>query len=70
MAAHLEPQVARDPQTANFTEFKDYVPHDQIVVELAPVFARFAAERIGDETFGDFCDRVGVAELAGTPASV
>ena len=52
------------------TEFKDYVPHDQIVVELAPVFARFAAERIGDETFGDFCDRVGVAELAGAPASV
>ncbi len=49
------------------TEFKDYVPHDQIVHELSPVFARFAAERIGGESFGDFCDRVGVAELAGVP---
>ncbi|MDR3621453.1 MAG: NADPH-dependent assimilatory sulfite reductase hemoprotein subunit [Paludisphaera borealis] len=49
-------------------EFKDYVPHDQIVAELSPVFARFVADRIGGETFGDFCDRVGVAELGGVPA--
>jgi sulfite reductase (ferredoxin) len=47
------------------TEFKDYVPHDQIVTELSPVFARFVAERNEGESFGDFCDRVGVAELAG-----
>ena len=26
-------------------EFKDYVPFDQVVAELVPVFARFKAER-------------------------
>jgi sulfite reductase (ferredoxin) len=46
------------------TEFKDYVPYDQVVAELVPVFSRFKAERAGDETFGDFCARIGVEELA------
>ena len=46
-------------------EFKDYVPFDQVVAELVPVFARFKAERQNGETFGDFCDRIGVEELAG-----
>ena len=50
-------------------EFKDYVPHDQIVAELSPVFARFASERVGGETFGDFCDRLGMAELGGVAAT-
>ncbi len=45
-------------------EFKDYVPYDQVVTELVPVFTRFKAERLDHETFGDFCDRVGVEELA------
>jgi sulfite reductase (ferredoxin) len=45
-------------------EFKDYVPYDQIVAELRPVFARFRAERLDGESFGDFCDRLGVEELA------
>ncbi len=45
-------------------EFKDYVPYDRVVAELVPVFARFKAERLGDESFGDFCDRIGVEELA------
>jgi sulfite reductase (ferredoxin) len=45
-------------------EFKDYVRYDQVVAELLPVFVRFKAERKGDETFGDFCDRIGVLELA------
>ena len=49
-------------------EFKDYVPHDRIVAELVPVFARFKAERLPDEGFGDFCHRVGVEELAGVPS--
>lgn len=49
-------------------EFKDYVPFDRVVAELVPVFARFKAERLPDETFGDFCDRVGVEELAGEPS--
>lgn len=45
-------------------EFKDYVPYDRVVAELVPVFARFKAECLGDESFGDFCDRIGVEELA------
>jgi sulfite reductase (ferredoxin) len=45
-------------------EFKDYVPYDRIVAELRPVFARFKAERLDGESFGDFCDRLGVEELA------
>ena len=49
-------------------EFKDYVPIGQVAAELAPVFARFKAERLVGETFGDFCHRVGVEELAGAPA--
>ncbi len=43
--------------------FKDYVPFDRVVAELVPVFARFKAERFADETFGDFCHRIGVEEL-------
>ena len=46
------------------TEFKDYVPCDQIVAELMPVFSRFKEERRPAESFGDFCDRIGVEELA------
>jgi sulfite reductase (ferredoxin) len=46
------------------TEFKDYVPYDQVVAELVPVFVRFKAERNDGESLGDFCDRIGVLELA------
>jgi sulfite reductase (ferredoxin) len=46
--------------------FKDYVPHDQIVAELMPVFSRFKAEREVGESFGDFCERIGIDELART----
>jgi len=46
-------------------EFKDYVPHDQVVPVLVPVFQRFQAQRQNGETFGEFCARLGVAELAG-----
>ncbi len=42
------------------TLFKDYVPYENIVAELAPIFARFAAERSEGESFGEFCDRAGV----------
>ena len=48
-------------------EFKDYVPYDQVVAELVPVFSRFKAERNDGESFGDFCDRIGIPELAGSP---
>lgn len=44
-------------------EFKDYVPYDQVVAELVPVLARFKEERNPGESFGDFCDRLGVDEL-------
>ena len=46
-------------------EFKDYVPHDQIVPVLIPVFERFQSQRQNGETFGEFCARLGVEELAG-----
>jgi sulfite reductase (ferredoxin) len=45
-------------------EYKDYVPYDRVVAELMEVFSRFKAERYPDEPFGDFCDRIGVEELA------
>jgi sulfite reductase (ferredoxin) len=45
-------------------EFKDYVPHDQIVSELLPVFERFKADRLDGESFGEFCARVSVEALA------
>jgi sulfite reductase (ferredoxin) len=50
-------------------EYKDYVPYDRVVAELVPVFARFKAERHEAEFFGDFCDRIGVEELARSPAA-
>jgi len=50
-------------------EFKDYVPFDQVVPELAPIFARFKADRLDRESFGDFCHRVGVETLASEPTS-
>jgi sulfite reductase (ferredoxin) len=49
-------------------EFKDYVPFDRVVPELVPVFSRYKSERLEGETFGDFCDRVGVEDLAGEPS--
>jgi sulfite reductase (ferredoxin) len=50
-------------------EYKDYVPYDKVVAELVPVFARFKAERLLCESFGDFCDRIGVENLARASAS-
>jgi sulfite reductase (ferredoxin) len=47
--------------------FKDYVPYDQVVDELVPVFSRFKSERFNGESFGDFCHRIGVEALAGEP---
>jgi sulfite reductase (ferredoxin) len=75
-SAHINPDGTPGPGTYTIflggrrigdrlnVEFKDYVPYDQVVAELLPVFTRFKAERAGGETFGDFCDRVGVDELA------
>ncbi len=38
---------------------KDLVPRDQIVDLLRPLLAKFAADRQGSETFGDYCQRIG-----------
>ncbi|WP_422930005.1 NADPH-dependent assimilatory sulfite reductase hemoprotein subunit [Singulisphaera sp. PoT] len=46
--------------------YKDYVPFDKVVPELIPLFTRFRDERHPGETFGDFCDRLGVENLAAT----
>ena len=45
--------------------YKESVKQEDIVNELRPVFTRFANERIADEHFGDFCERVLLKE---TPA--
>jgi sulfite reductase (ferredoxin) len=45
-------------------EYKDYVPYDKVVEVLLPVLHRFKVERHSGETLGDFCDRIGVEELA------
>jgi sulfite reductase (ferredoxin) len=45
--------------------YKDYVPFDQVVSELVPVFSRFKEERLSGEPLGDFCARVGVESLRG-----
>jgi sulfite reductase (ferredoxin) len=50
------------------TQFKDYVPYDQVVAELVPVFVRYEALAQAGESFGDFCDRIGVEELARSQA--
>lgn len=50
-------------------EYKDYVPYDQIVAELIPVFELFKAERLEGESFGDFCLRMGTALPAAKQAS-
>ena len=43
--------------------FAETVPLDKIVPTLVPVLRLFAAERQKNETFGDFCHRVGISRL-------
>ena len=45
------------------TEYVDRIPVARVADVLAPVLAAFEAERSGDERFGDYCHRVGVAAL-------
>ena len=45
-------------------EYKDYVPYDQVVAEIGLVLSRYKADRLPGESFGDFCQRIGVEELA------
>jgi sulfite reductase (ferredoxin) len=46
------------------TLYKDMVPHDQVVPTLALVLAYFKHDRLPEESFGDFCHRKGVADIA------
>ena len=45
--------------------YKDYVPFDQVIPELVAVLERFRVERESGESFGDYCHRMGVENLAG-----
>ncbi len=47
---------------------RDLVHRDDIVPLLRPVLALFKEERTPGETFGDWCQRVGVEALAGAVA--
>ncbi|ADB16007.1 Sulfite reductase (NADPH) [Pirellula staleyi DSM 6068] len=44
--------------------YKDYVPAEEVVSTLVPVFTYFKQSRQNGETLGDFCHRVGQADLA------
>src|SRR5262249_7108379 len=80
-SAHVNPDGTPGPGTYTIflggrslgdrlnVEFKDYVPYDRVVAELIPVFIRFKAEHLDGESFGDFCDRLGVEELARSAAA-
>jgi len=43
--------------------YKDLVPFESLVTTLRPVFAAFKKDRLVDESFGDFCARVGNEQL-------
>ncbi len=43
--------------------FKDLVPEEEVVATIAPLFLYFKQERLANETFGDFCQRKGAADL-------
>ena len=43
--------------------YKDLVPADQVALELLRVFKYYAQARDEDESFGDFCHRIGQEQL-------
>jgi sulfite reductase beta subunit-like hemoprotein len=43
--------------------YKDYVPAENVVEELVPVFVYFKQAREPGESLGDFCHRIGLAGL-------
>jgi sulfite reductase (ferredoxin) len=43
--------------------YKDYVPAEEVVSTLVPLFVYFKTDRAPQETFGDFCQRKGVEDL-------
>ncbi len=46
------------------TIYKDLVPFEELMNTLTPVFVAFKQHRQPTETFGDFCHRVGNAQLS------
>jgi sulfite reductase (ferredoxin) len=44
-------------------ELRDLLPRSQIVMTLRPLLAQFKTERLGGESFGDFCHRLGKDKL-------
>ncbi|MFN8419852.1 MAG: NADPH-dependent assimilatory sulfite reductase hemoprotein subunit [Anaerolineae bacterium] len=51
------------------TQFRDLVPITEIGATLRPVFAYFRDQRFPEESFGDFCARVGLETLRNLPIS-
>ncbi|MGL4552203.1 MAG: NADPH-dependent assimilatory sulfite reductase hemoprotein subunit, partial [Gemmataceae bacterium] len=47
-------------------ELRDLTPRGEIVKTLEPLLRRFKAERQGEESFGDFCARIGEAAAKAT----
>jgi sulfite reductase (ferredoxin) len=43
--------------------YQDLVPEEELVQRLVPVLAYYKQDRQNGETFGDFCDRKGGADL-------
>lgn len=43
--------------------WQDMVPQEEIVTRLSPILARFASQRTSNESFGDFCHRIGKESL-------
>jgi len=50
--------------------YKDFVPEEEVVATLKPLFAYFKQDRQSGETFGDFCARKGQADLAAHAAEL
>lgn len=45
-------------------QYKDQVPEEELVSTLVPLFAHFKNDRQPNESFGDFCHRLGATDLA------
>ena len=52
------------------TLYRENITEAEILEALAPLFARYAAERSDDERFGDFLHRVGIVALPAYPTRV
>ncbi|MEY3173495.1 MAG: Sulfite reductase [Planctomycetota bacterium] len=48
--------------------YRDLVPLEQIVPTLVPLLTEYRANRVGSESFGDFCARLGAETLAAPAA--